>query len=234
MLKIRTVKKLVSNHINEYVQKDKRKLYEQLIKDYLTSHSVRKLQLGSGYNLLPGWLNTDIYSPSPEIVLLDVREPFPIQEQSLDYILSEHHIEHLTYLEGLAMLRECYRVLKPGGKVRIATPDLAVLIQLYTAQPKNDAQQKYIQFMIDNFMPDIGIYHESFVINNAFQNWGHKFLYDRPTLEQLMAKVGFVQLTPYKPGESDDVNFCGVEGRVKSNISEINFFETMVLEGTRP
>ena len=226
------IKRLFKKNTSEYIQNDKRKLYENLIKDYLTSHPVRKLQLGAGHNTLPGWLNTDIYSASQELVILDVTEPFPFPDHTLDYILSEHHIEHLTYPEGMSMLKECYRVLKPGGKIRIATPDLAVLLDLYTTKNKNNTQKNYIKVMVDNFISEIGIYHETFVINNAFQNWGHKFLYDQPTLEQLMSEVGFVQLTHHQPGESDDVNLHGVEGRANSNISDINSFEAMVLEGT--
>ena len=97
---------------------------------------------------------------------------------------------------------------------------------------KNNLQKDYIKVIVDNFIPEIGIYHETFVINNAFQNWGHKFLYDKATLDHLMSEVGFVQLTHHQPGESDDVNLRGVEGRPNSNISDINSFEAMALEGT--
>lgn len=234
MFKTNVIKGLLSKYVSNYIHNDKRKLQEKLIKDYLIFHPVHKLQLGAGPNLLPGWLNTDVYSASPEIVFLDVREPFPLLDHMLDYILSEHQIEHLTYLEGVFMLKECYRVLKPGGKIRIVTPDLAVLIQLYTIKDKNNEQNKYIEFIVDNFISEVGIYHEAFVLNNAFQNWGHKFLYDRQTIEKLMLEVGFVQLTYYQPGESDDANLRGVEGRFKSEIADINLFEAMVLEGTRP
>jgi predicted SAM-dependent methyltransferase len=48
-----------------------------------------------------------------------------------DYVFSEHMIEHVSYAEGLLMLRECLRVLKPGGRIRIATPSLEVLLDLY-------------------------------------------------------------------------------------------------------
>ena len=93
---------------------------------YLRTHRVRKLQLGAGGNVHPGWLNTDIadYKREHEIVYLDARKPFPFPDASFDLVSSEHMIEHLSYPEGLHCLRECLRVLRPGGVVRLATPSL--------------------------------------------------------------------------------------------------------------
>ena len=50
----------------------------------------------------------------------------------------------LLILLGSSMLRECFRVLKSNGTIRISTPDLRFLIELYN-HPQND----YIRYMID-------------------------------------------------------------------------------------
>jgi len=132
------------------------------------------------------------------------------------------------------MLRECYRVLKPGGKIRIATPDLETLIGLHTPD-KSELQQRYIEWIIDTFLPQVGVYRESFVINNAFRNWWHQFIYDRATLQSAMEEVGFVDITRYAPGESDDEVLRGIESHGKAAGNEdMNRFETMVLEAKRP
>ncbi len=206
----------------------------QAITPYLESHPVRKLQLGTGTNVLDGWFNTDICPSSSEVFFLDSTRSFSFDDATFDYIFSEHHIEHITYSEGLFTLRECYRVLKPGGKIRIATPSLEALISLYTPTP-NDLQQRYIQFTTDAFLPEIRVYDAAFVINNAFRNWGHQFLYDRATLQNALEEVGFVDITLAVPGESDDEQLRGVEkhGQFIGN-EEMNRFETMVLEGMRP
>ena len=90
-----------------------------MINKYLQSHSVRKLQLAAGGNLLEGWLNTDAFmltsyfSPiNKNLIYLDVTKPFPFEDNTFDYIYSEHLIEHLTYEQGLFMMQECFRVLK--------------------------------------------------------------------------------------------------------------------------
>ena len=97
---------------------------------YLASTGVRKLQIGAGPNNLPGWLNTDI-EPRQGQAFLYAMKPFPIPDNSLNYIYAEQVIEHLPFEGGMVMLRESYRVLAPGGKLRVATPDLRRLVALF-------------------------------------------------------------------------------------------------------
>ena len=109
---------------------------------YLAGIRVAKLQIGSGHNLLDGWLNTTLYPLEPGTVFLDASRPFPMPADSLDYIFSEHVIEHPEFDEAEHMLRQCFRALKAGGRIRLATPDLKQIIALYT-QPDADAQREY-------------------------------------------------------------------------------------------
>ncbi len=204
-----------------------------VIKQYLKSHQVRKLHIGAGSNILPGWLNTDRSSSLPRVLFLDAANPFPFRDATFDYIYSEHLIEHLTYKQGQLMLRECFRVLKPGGSIRTATPDLETLIGLYTPQ-KSSVQQRYIHWVVDKFYPEIGIYQESVVINSSFRNFGHQFLYDFALLRTALEKAGFVAITRYNVGESDDEVFRGIESHAAAGDEEMNRFETMVVEARRP
>lgn len=183
--------------------------HRRMIRDYFESNQPRKLQIGSGIGALEGWLNTDI-NPTKEIAFLDATKKLPFDDCTFDYIFCEHLIEHLEYLEGEKLVQECFRVLKLGGKLRISTPDLRFLIELY-AENKSELQKRYIIWVINTFLPDIGIYLDTFVINNCFRAWGHKFIYDSKTLKSLLEKCGFANITRYDPGESDDKNFLGIE-----------------------
>lgn len=204
------------------------------IQTYLSSHQVRKLQIGAGPNTLEGWLNTDYVPSHRGVIFLNATKRFPFEDRSFDYVFSEHQIEHLTYKEGLFMLRECHRILKTGGRIRIATPDLETLISLYTPN-KSDIQQRYIKWIIDKCIPEVGIYRESFVINNAFRNFGHQFIYDRATLQSAMENAGFIDIARYVPGDSDDELLREVESHGKAVGNEdMNRFETLVLEARRP
>ena len=95
-----------------------------VIETLRTQRSVCKLHIGAGQNSLSDWLNTDIYPSKAYIYYLDAQHTFPIVDKRVQYIFCEHTIEHIPLNSGDAMLRECYRVLADGGKIRLATPDL--------------------------------------------------------------------------------------------------------------
>ena len=165
---------------------------------YLRAHPVRKLQLGTSQTPLPGWLNSDLVPEKSGIVFLDATRPFPFADNSFDYVASEHMIEHVDYPGAITMLQESFRILKPGGKIRVATPDLRVLVNLFS-QERTPAQNEYIDYVAKNWVPrGLGVEandcKEVFVMNNAFRAWGHQFLYDPAALKSIMSRCGFEDL----------------------------------------
>lgn len=227
--------KRTSQVVGRFVRKSHRLLVRgAAIRAYLERHSVRKLQIGSGPNLLPGWLSTDLCdSTRLKAVYMNAAKPFPLPSQSFDYVFSEHMIEHLPYEQGLAMLRECFRVLKPAGRIRIATPRLEALIGLYRPN-RSEIQRRYIQWIGERHLI-AGQDQPAFVINNGFRNWGHQFIYDCQTLQQTLENAGFVDVVLCQPGVSGDEHLRGIErhGQVIGD-EEINQYETMVLEALCP
>lgn len=201
------------------------------IKGYLNSHAVRKLHLGAGHEGMPGWLSTDIDRGSPEVVYLDATKPFPLPDASFDYIFSEHMIEHISWQQGLFMLRECRRILKPGGVIRVATPDLEVLLGLYKNQDASPMAHRYIEWISDRYLNGIRLHAAAFVINNAFRNWGHQFLYDGDLLALAMRETGFNNILRTMPGKSAHEHLRGLERHGKNvGNEEVMKFETMVFE----
>ena len=204
------------------------------INDYLRDAASPKLQIGAGFNLLPGWLNTTLYPFAKGAVYLDASRRFPIPSASFAYVFSEHVIEHLEFEEAAMMLSESARILKSGGRIRLATPDLAQIIALY-ALPRADAQQAYIRWIMDNFRPQIGEYNPAHVINQSFHGWRHKFIYDEPTLVQALQGAGFASITRVEPGQSGDDNLRGIEQHGEYVGSEAAMrYETMVFEAVKP
>ncbi len=204
------------------------------IRAYFDAHPSRKLHIGASRSLLPGWLNTDFILESAGVVYLDATQKFPFPDNAFDYVVSEHMIEHIDYASGQAMLRECFRVLKPGGKIRLTTPDLQVLARL-CAPEKTDAENTYVNFVADHLFPEMKTNRGVFVLNNAFRSWGHQFLYDPETLRHALAGHGFADLKNFKPGVSDDPNLRGLEthGKIIGN-EAINQFESFVVEARVP
>jgi predicted SAM-dependent methyltransferase len=207
---------------------------KRLIAEYLASHAVRKLHLGSGGMHLPGWLNTDRLPPYPSIVLLDLREPFPLPSGAFDYVFGEHVLHYLDFDEGVACLRECRRVLRPGGRIRIALPDLAQIASLAT-EHKTPEQQRYVEWHIRRHVREVDDPTlEAFAINTMFCAWGFRFMHDRRTLELALERADFVHVSECAVGESGDPELAGLERHGEVVGDEINAFETFVLEAARP
>jgi predicted SAM-dependent methyltransferase len=203
------------------------------IANYLNTHQLRKLQLGASNNILNGWLNTDIHVNHDLMIYLDATKRFPFDDNTFDYIMAEHMIEHLDCHGVQIMLRECFRVLKPGGHVRFATPDLKVLLALHCPE-KTAAQTNYIEWAGTQFLPGIKECRDVFVINNFFRAWGHQFLYDAKTLNYALGAAAFREIKFYKPGISEDRNLENLESHGRELESEeINQFETIVVEGRK-
>ena len=202
--------------------------------DYLRRQPPHKLQIGAGANLLPGWLNTTLYPFAPGAVFLDACLPFALADESFDYVFSEHVIEHLEFEQAAHMLRESWRILRKGGRIRIATPDLERIIALYT-QPDGEAQRAYSRWIIESFCPTAGDDQRAHVINQSFHGWLHKFIYNEPTLVDALKEAGFSNVERVEPGHSEDENLRGIEqhGATVGN-EEAMRYETMVLEAQKP
>jgi len=204
---------------------------EKDVADYFDTHSVRKLHLGAGKNRLDGWLNTDL---DPDMVYLDVSKTFLFPDGSMDCIFGEHLIEHVPFDIGRNMLAECRRVLKPGGRIRITTPDLKVLADLLAASPGSTGQQ-YVEWICRRFLPEIEQINPCFVINNAFRCWGHQFLYDWPTLQNAAVEAGFTEIVRCQLDHTDQEFFRNVDSHGEFvNRPDLVAFETMVMEAARP
>ena len=201
------------------------------IKSYLDSNGPKKLQIGCGKNPLSGWLNTDLLA-NQKVVYVDAVKKLPFPDNSLDYIYSEHIFEHISYRDGGKFLKEAHRVLKPGGRIRIATPDMAFLIRLYN-QPETEISKRYIQFSIDTFIQEPKVGARAVVVNNFFYNWGHQFIYDFETLAYTLQAAGFRNTIQSKPLESGDPNLKNLESHGEIIGEEFNLLETIVVEAEK-
>lgn len=201
------------------------------VNQYLRGHEVAKLQIGCGPYPLEGWLNTDIVTNlrkgSP--IYMDAGKPFPIPDASFDYIYSEHLFEHLTYSQAMNMLKECHRILKPNGVLRIATPNLQFLVDLYL-HPEKEVNKKYIEFNAERSgLPSSPIY----AINYFHTTWGHKIIYDQVALSRFLEEVGFENICQCEMSKSVHAPLNDVEQHFKFLPYDLNLLETMIIEARR-
>src|SRR5258706_13741581 len=85
---------------------------------------IQLLNFGCGGTYHPDWVNLDAAPVSPQVTAHDVRRPFPYVANRFDGLYGSHVLEHLQPPAAMRLLRECFRVLRPGGIVRIVVPDL--------------------------------------------------------------------------------------------------------------
>ena len=214
-----------------------------LITQYLdNSTTEKKLQLGCGRNWLEGWLNSDYFPRNSDILQLDVTVALPFENDTFDYIFSEHVIEHISYPEGAYMLEECFRVLKPGGVLRVGTPDLAFLVNLYredeaARHSRTQLEQEFLEYFLANEIKDREINapvdFDTYLINKFVRAWGHEFIYDEKSLRHMMKTLGFTEITRCEVMESAHQALCGLENIDRKPPGHIAL-ETIVMESTKP
>lgn len=115
---------------------------------------MKCVNLGCGSRYHPAWINIDIAPSSPEVMAYDLRRGVPLADNSCDVVYHSHVLEHLRRQEAKFFLSECVRVLKPGGILRVAVPDLericrAYLEKLNAAETSAAATDDYDWMMVE-------------------------------------------------------------------------------------
>jgi predicted SAM-dependent methyltransferase len=161
------------------------------------------LNLGAGFHQRDGWTPIDLMVSPPGGIRWDVRWGLPFENGSVRRIHCEHFFEHLRFPdEVVPALAECFRVLEPGGELRIIVPDAGRYIQAYA---RHDAaffeSMRELGGAATPFETDIEI------VNQAFRMGGdHQFAWDFPVMQRRLSAVGFehVEETGYDPARFID------------------------------
>ncbi|MDR8393381.1 methyltransferase domain-containing protein [Aliifodinibius sp. S!AR15-10] len=131
---------------------------------------------------------------------MNATKKMPFPDYSVDYIFAEQFIEHITLDDGKYFINESYRILKNGGVLRLATPDLFLLYQIYLDQNDMVSQKEVVERHKNNHNPDV--MNTCHFNNDMFRLWGHQFIYDYSTLEKVLHLAGFKEVNRLSFGES--------------------------------
>lgn len=176
-----------------------------------------KLNLGCGENILKGWENCDLLGP----IITDLRQPLIYQDSSIEYILAEHCIEHLTCQEAYKLLHECYRVLHLNGVLRVLVPS--------PTRFKRCATQTDLDTLCE-------LNHDAPTMQAAIKNiligYGHQSWWTTQLLECILNNIGFytIQSTPMI---SIHPTLNQIDGHWREVGKSIYEAETIVMEGTK-
>jgi predicted SAM-dependent methyltransferase len=170
---------------------------------------MRKIQFCCGTHHLEGWDNHDRD--------VDITRRLPFPDAIADFILVEHGLEHVEPAHGYDFLRECHRVLKTGGVLRVCVPAIEKIAR---------CSREYAEFVRSRSRLNAS------AVEIAVKCWGHKSVYTLETLGILMQDIGF-SVEPANPNRSRHPELCGIDGHSKRVGSDINREETGILEGTK-
>jgi predicted SAM-dependent methyltransferase len=167
-----------------------------------------KLHVGCGSIKFKDWINLDIENKQQVTdIIWNAAKGFPfIESQSCSLIYCEHFLEHLKVEEAQIYLSESYRILKPGGTLRIAMPSLEYIIDKYRSENWKDQD-----WLIWNDFKFIQTRAE--MINISFRWWGHQWLYDKEELKRRLQEAGFQTIQYLTWGNSNITDLGNRETR---------------------
>ena len=204
----------------------------QIRKYFASRRGFAGLQIGAGTHHLDGWLTTDILPRELQIVYMNAHKRFPFHDNTFDYIVAEHVIEHLTDSNAIRMLKECHRVLDDKGVVRVSTPNM-YLIHRLMSPPLTPVLERYVSWSNRRFDETCDPHSVAHVVNRLNHAWGHQFLYDTDTLIAALEKCGFAEITECTPNESSHPSLVNVDGHADEIGEEFNELESLIVEATK-
>lgn len=144
------------------------------------------LHIGSGDLVISdNWINIDLEQASTVDISMNVLDGLPFQKDSVDFVYSEHFIEHLPKQGTKNFLADVYRILKPGGVHRILTPDIRGCVDVF----------------LKDTWPELGwtkqykIETSADYLNMTMRLWGHQYLFDKETLIRFASAAGYTDMT---------------------------------------
>jgi len=143
------------------------------VRRYLSQSRSPMLNVGCGSHCIDGFLNVDIDARADAYT--DITRPLPFPNSSFAGIFCEEVLEHVNKNTGQQMLTECWRVLKPGGVLRITTPSLEYFAQKLETDP-------------------LGTDPLGEAINEIFYGHCHRHIYSQLALRDALAQAGFATI----------------------------------------
>jgi|SRR6516162_176243 predicted SAM-dependent methyltransferase len=145
------------------------------------------VNVGCGNLTKEGWINLDVGTPNGVRYYYNALNPLPFATSSIEHIHAEHFLEHLEFFDACQFLRECFRVLKLRGSLRIIVPDLEKYISAYQVNDQN-----FFKKLIDLGGSTTPLTTRALVCNQMFRMEGaHKFAWDFETLARVVTDSGF-------------------------------------------
>jgi len=170
---------------------------------------MKKIQFGCGGNRLHGWENYDYE--------IDISKTLPFQDNTVDAILAEHVLEHISIQEAWCFLEECFRIMKSGAFLRIAVPCVSRIHAF--------ADEEYFAFIKKHGW---GEANRKDAVRSIIFNHGHQTIWERTSLDAIMDVLGFHIYSSPPEFMKDTLHHSRVIGE------KINNIETIIMDCYKP
>lgn len=187
------------------------------------------LHFGCGPFRIPGWINVDVAGAAADFPV-DITRPLRFSANIFDAMYGSEVIEHVDLFQARGFLTEAHRVLKPGGIIRLTTPDLVEMCRIYLGLHPTVAVGDFRDgWQEGEFTPEIWV-------NSIFNGYGHKHLYRFESLYRELERAGFAQIRRCTPQVtySRMPQLANLEQRHGDNPPPYVFAPTLIVEAQKP
>ena len=169
------------------------------LREDIVQRNVDKLHVGCGLVLLDGWLNI-LYEPRQEygrvkekdgtlLLNYNLLKKWPMNDNVVNFIAGSHFIEHLDLNHGIRFLKESFRVMRPGGVIRLSCPDLEIYVRNYAEKNMDFFENKLIREWCTFSQAETA---GEILAAKAYDSGGaHKWFYDFDSLKHILEMAGF-------------------------------------------
>lgn len=182
---------------------------------------MKRVNFGAGSCRIDGWQNTDVTPEYQGDDQIDITQPLPFDDASVDIAFSEMAVEHISPKQAWSFLCELHRIIRPGGLVRIVIPDFSLTWRL-----KDPDYER-----VNGGVTGAKNWREQ--MQSIIFCHGHQGLWNSELLRDVLEAIGFTRVKIQRAGESDHPELRNIEQHWRSVGKAVALSESGCVEGVR-